>query len=450
MKASQEPSGVLAPTLSHRASMSANAVGSSRNRSVAATGQPDESVAKPRVAKICLVGNFGSSNLGNEGTLSAMLDVLRRHFPDADLVCACWPPESLEKQHGIRGISLQAPRFRSLPARIANRLSFGSLARIATFVHAVRTIRQNDIAIVPGTGILDDFGETWRGMPLMIFTWALAARVAGRPFWFVSIGAGPIRNRVSRWLMRSAAKLAHYRSYRDQVSKKYMQSIGLDTTKDPVVPDLAFGLPVAAASPREKTDERLRVGVGIMAYRGWFGHHPDAGLIYDHYTAKMARFTAWLLGQGHAVRLLIGETCDADAIADVISKLPPEVRSPAEASGDLITEPASSLADIKRQMMDTDLVVTTRYHNVVCAFGVGKPILSISYAAKNDELLTEAGLGEFCQHIERLDVDLLIAQFKRLVAERDDYTARVEQAAAGFRARLADQEAQLVSVLNPV
>ena len=82
--------------------------------------------------------------------------------------------------------------------------------------------------IIPGTGILDDFGGNPFGMPLALLAWCLVARLCGAWVAFVSIGAGRIQHPLSRWLMRSAAAMAHYRSYRDTVSKTFMESIGFD------------------------------------------------------------------------------------------------------------------------------------------------------------------------------------------------------------------------------
>ena len=83
--------------------------------------------------------------------------------------------------------------------------------------------------------------------------------------------------------------------------------------------------------------------------------------------------------------------------------------------------PARTLHDVMQQMADTDIVVATRYHNVVCALRVGKPTISIGYAEKNDALLAEVGLADFCQDIERLDVDLLEAQTARRRAFQEQY-----------------------------
>jgi polysaccharide pyruvyl transferase WcaK-like protein len=56
----------------------------------------------------------------------------------------------------------------------------------------------------------------------------------------VGIGAGPIHHPISRWLMKSAVAMAQYRSYRDTVSKAFMESIGFAAQDDAIYPDIAF------------------------------------------------------------------------------------------------------------------------------------------------------------------------------------------------------------------
>ena len=53
------------------------------------------------------------------------------------------------------------------------------------------------------------------------------------------------------------------------------------------------------------------------------------------------------------------------------------------------------------------------------------------------------GLSEFCQHIERLNPELLEQQFGRLVAGDAEYSRRVREGAAQLRARLKVQETTL-------
>ena len=97
-----------------------------------------------------------------------------------------------------------------------------------------------------------------------------------------------------------------------------------------------------------------------------------------------------------------------------------------------------------RQMAGTDVIVATRYHNIVCALRLAKPLVSLGYAEKNDVLMAEMGVGRFCQHIERLDLDLLIEQFT-LVAQRQDYEDGIRRANLAYQERLDRQDSILVA-----
>ena len=397
--------------------------------------------------RICIFGHFGSTNLGNEGSLESMLGFLQESFPDSETACACRLPDELTARYGIEGISLYGVQYSSATARIANRLTLGVISRLSNLLHAYRTLRRFDIVIVPGTGILDDFGETWRGMPLTLFEWGIAARLARRPFCLVCIGAGPIRSPISLRLMRSAARLARYRSYRDKVSRNYMKTIGLDVESDPVVPDIAFRLPAPPADNLHPSSRVLTVGVGVMAYRGWFGHLPGGKEIYLAYLTKMTAFLQWLLKRGYSIRLVIGETTDEAAVNDISERIGLPIDSGPPQPGKLVSEPTRSLHDLMHQLSDTDVVVATRYHNVVCALRIGKPVISIGYAKKNDDLLDAVGLSDFCQSIEALDVDLLIDQFLRVIDQRDRFAEQIRATVANFREQLHKQEAERLSKL---
>jgi polysaccharide pyruvyl transferase WcaK-like protein len=151
----------------------------------------------------------------------------------------------------------------------------------------------------------------------------------------------------------------------------------------------------------------------------------------------------WLLDQGHRVRILMGDAADRDAVADVLSR----VARPDLAQDRLVADPMRSLHDLMRQMAETDVIVATRYHNIVCALRLGKPLVSLGYAEKNDVLMTEMGVGRFCQHVERFDLDLLIEQFTQLVAERQRYEDGIRRANLSYQERLERQDSILASRL---
>jgi polysaccharide pyruvyl transferase WcaK-like protein len=393
---------------------------------------------------IGLLGLFGQGNLGNDGSLEAMVGFLRRVRPQADLVCVCSAPDVVERIHGLHTLSINLPRPTNTIFRAIDAVLLKVPSRLHQLIQTIRHVRKLDVLIVPGTGILDDFGEEPLGMPATLFIWCLAARLCRTKFAFVSIGAGPIHHPLSRWLLKAAARMAQYRSYRDLFSKEFMDGIGFDTRGDLLFPDIAFELPLPEKAEQEWGGDRsLRVGVGVMTYYGWQCDPVSGAQIHERYIGQISRFVRWLLDRGHNVRLLVGDTGDKPAIERVLKLV---ANGQLESlRGRVIAEDAQSLQDVMNQIADTDVVVATRFHNVVCALKMARPTISVSYAKKNDVLMAEMGLGEFCQNIEQLDVDLLINQFTKLLSEREKYVKGVNATNAAYRTSLQRQDALLLS-----
>jgi polysaccharide pyruvyl transferase WcaK-like protein len=99
------------------------------------------------------------------------------------------------------------------------------------------------------------------------------------------------------------------------------------------------------------------------------------------------------------------------------------------------------------QIIETELIVATRFHNLVAALRVGRPAISIGYAKKNDALLAQVGLGAFCQPIEKLDLSRPIADFQSLVDTRGPFSDQVRRAVEQRRVHLQHQDAYILDKL---
>ncbi|MFT3731430.1 MAG: polysaccharide pyruvyl transferase family protein [Hyphomicrobium sp.] len=389
--------------------------------------------------RIGLYGLFGVGNIGNDGSLQAMLNFLRRVVPDAEFTCICGNPVKTGRDFQIGGLPIRPPGRTNRIYRILDPLLLRLPRAIDLCIWILRQASQFDVILVPGTGILEDYGDSpWRD-PLSLFLWCLAARITRTKFGFVSIGAGPIRKAGNRRMLTAAASLATYRSFRNQELKDFMTKIGLNAKHDLVFGDIAFGLP-DPTPPKAEVGNRVPViGIGLMDYRGWYCIDEK---IYETYIEKVSTFAIWLLDNGYNVRLLTGQASDQIAIDDTIKAI--ERQRPQFVQNErIIAEYAVSLDSLMRQTMTTDIAVVTRFHNVVCAIKVGVPVIATGYSGKHLHLLEGAGLGEYFQDVESLDVDLLINQFKKLEAHKENYLPGMRRRVEFIKAELKRQEAIL-------
>ena len=396
----------------------------------------------PRVG---LFGLLGSANIGNEAQLESVLAYLRASHLDAVLDAMSSGPENVRAKHGIDAIPLLW--YEKYEERTSGAVAV-ALKVLGKGIDAFRTaswVRRHDVVIVPGAGTLEAALplRPW-GVPYSMFLLSASGRLFGTKVALVSVGASAIRQRATRWLFKSAARLAFYRSYRDAQSRDLVRQWGLDTSGDPVYADLAFGVPV----PPYGSGDPQTVGVGVMDYYGGNDDRRRAAEIHASYLAKMKRFTRWLIDSGYRVRLFGGDNLWDDG---VVLEILEDVRAyrPDLAPDWVAAEPVSSFAELMQAIAPAGAVVATRYHNVICALKLGKPTISLGYSPKFAALMTDMGMQGFSQPADSLDVDRLIEQFMELQSRSAPLRNSLRECNAVKKQQFDQQFALLSALLFP-
>ncbi|MGW2782286.1 polysaccharide pyruvyl transferase family protein [Streptomyces populi] len=360
--------------------------------------------AKGTPARVGVFGLLGSGNLGNDGSLEAVLGYLRDRHPEAAVDALCGGPEAVTARYGIPATRLHWYRGEYRTASRAGAVAGKGLGKLVDVFRTAGWVRRHDVVIVPGMGVLEATLplRPW-GFPYALFLLCAAGRLSGTKVALVGVGAAPIGNRATRTLVRWSARLAAYRSYRDAPSRDAMRAMGVDTTRDEVHPDLAFSLPAPPAGA--PSDPPGPVCVGVMAFHGSDDDRARAEEIHRRYLDGTTRFVRTLVEEGRPVRLITGDDVDATVVSAILDA----VDSPLVT----VAEPAS-LADVMKETAAADSVVATRYHNLICALKAGTPTLALSYAAKSDALMAQMGLDAYCHPAREVDADRLLRQFREL------------------------------------
>ena len=392
--------------------------------------------------KIAFFGHFNSSNFGNESTLQAILYNLRRYQPNADVLCLCTGPQATIVAHQIEAVPISETLIKSRP----HRSPLGKVLRLLKICIGMPkewfkgfiALRHANMLVIPGLGQLTDaFGLAVPWGPVSIFKWSLIAKACGCKLLFVSVGAGPIYGGLGKFFVKSALSLADFRSYRDDTTKQCLSRIGFRTDDDHVYPDLVFSLP-AAVIPHDSGRAKSRpvVGLGLMAYVGPYSGMGPSIEIQHAYLENLAIFVIWLLAHNYDVRLLIGDLVDQDVVQDFRGLLR---RLPEFDDRRVIYEPFSSVEGLLSQIAATDIVVATRFHNVLLSLLCDKPVIAISFHHKCESLMNAVGLSAYCLDIDDLKADRLIEKFCDLSKNTDNLRPLVRETISGFRKELDKQ-----------
>ena len=409
----------------------------------APSGPHEAAGSNSRSKTYTFLGGFGLGNFGNELTFQAILCHLRRLRPGVEVSCVCTDPVATAALHNVIGLPISRVLANGWKAN--NRISkvlrsviVGIPNELYRWLYAFRTLRHTDVLIVPGTGLLTDAYGLKNWGPYSIFKWSLLAKIRRCQLLFVSVGAGPVHTRFGKWLVKSSLALADYRSYRDHETKSYLESIEANVAADRVYPDLAFSL-VPKIVFKHATSRRLRpvVGLGLMLYHDKLSSDRARATTYAAYLAELAEFVRWLLARDYDVRLLTGDLSDRPVIEEFKRLL--SARLGDYSKDRVIDDPILSAEELLEQLAQTDSVVATRFHNVLLAITLGKPVISISFHQKCTSLMQDMGLPEYCQEIKHLTADALIGQFCNLEKNADRLKRTINEKAAECRASLNEQ-----------
>lgn len=386
-------------------------------------------------------GHFGFGNFGNDITIKAALDHLRRLLPNAEAICICTGPEATAAAHNVVAVPISKTFLTWKPtnrlARALRSLFFSMPSELYRWLKAFTTLRETDVFVIPGTGLITDAYGLLSWGPYNLFKWSLVAKLRGCKLFFISVGAGPIYGRAGKWLLRSALALADFRSYRDNESKEYLLSIGAGAATDRVYPDLAFSIAEEIAPKSLPPGRRRSVGLGLMLHDGKFTPNIARDPVYAAYLEQLVIFVKWLFARQYDIRFLIGGLSDR-IVATELKALLKDRLGPYDEDR-IIDEPISSVQDLLAQIAQTDAVVATRFHNALLSLALNKPVISISFHPKCTSLMQDMGLQEYCQDIHRLNGDKLIEQFCQLEKKAETLKQMIAEKVAERRKALDEQ-----------
>jgi polysaccharide pyruvyl transferase WcaK-like protein len=175
-------------------------------------------------------------------------------------------------------------------------------------------------------------------------------------------------------------------------------------------------MPWPFCDPREYTGENLQA-------------------LYDEYLAKFATFASSLVRYSCSLELF-GSDAGADpaAIEDLrrVLRTQQDIDTPPY-------EPVDSVDGLLSRMAAMDYIVTCRFHGVVLAHILNKPVLAISHHPKVTDLMAALGLSQYCVDIRTFDPDRLADAFASLVDHTREVKISMAASLAAYRAQAGAQ-----------
>jgi polysaccharide pyruvyl transferase WcaK-like protein len=429
-------------------------------------------------SKIALLHHVGGGNLGDDATLDVVVHNIKRRWPHAVMVALSMNPGDTQKRHGIPSYPIRTKTwsFGYDPARpeeaslkqtvkalvskhrlllrliralntVVIRLPRIVFSEVAFLLASRRLIKSFDVLVVSGGGQLTEWGGPW-GFPYTLFKWALLAKSVRVKCVFLNLGAGPLCHPLSKLFVTRALRAAEYVSFRDEASRALVHDLGF-TGKSHVSPDsvysLAFSSPTVAAL---RSSQQPVVGVAPMPYcdpRVYPGEKNQAA--YDEVIRKLAMFSSWLVAHSYSLALF-GTDIGVDPLAIEDLEVTLQKRHRIAAGQYVVKDGVTSLQQLLATISGMDYVVTCRYHGVVFAHLLNKPVLAVAHHPKVTHLMSDLGMSTYCIDIQSFDATLLIDRFAALVSNADEIKNEMSARLATYQQRLERQFDDVFSHCN--
>lgn len=382
--------------------------------------------------RICLTGGwFDSPNVGDNALLLGIVESIAQAAPAAFTVLTP-DPVRVQALHTLPAI---APRRHPL-----------KLLRLLCSVDA--------LVFTGGSPFFDHVVQ-------MLYCAALAAvaRLSGAKVIVWGIWLRPLKNRLCRLLVRFACRQTVYLSGRDYETVRGLSELMKGTRSVAFIPDPATRL--TPASIEEARALLADQGVGpaqraiAICLRDFCAGQQFSMHHYDRQFSPR-EVENYLNATAHMVRTLLEKTDYTVLFLPMHTVQPDDDRIPAE----MVAERLRTAADPKRVKVLTrqfqpremkallglmDLVVGMRFHSLLLASSMGTPVVSISYATKNESIMDLIGQREHTIRVQDVSGEWLSRHALEVLSQREVIRASIATRYAEFA---TIYEAELIRLLG--
>ncbi len=303
--------------------------------------------------RVVLSGYYGFDNAGDEALVTAISNSLRAADATVEITVLSGNPKRTAMAHGVRAVS------RVNPLVLTKELS------------------RADLLISGGGSLLQDVTG-----PLSVPYYlgiVVLAKLLKTPVVFYAQGVGPVRRRLSRWLIRLIANRVDLITLRDVESAALLKLIGVYRPPIYVTADPVFSLrPTIEEVQRAEShfeDLGLDKSQGIIgvSLREWNGFTDQ----------QLAMFLDQLAATGHPLLLL---PLQHPTDLEYSLKIKHLMKYPAT-----IAETQFTSTELMGLISHLKLVVGMRLHSLIFAACVGIPFEGIAYDPKVETFLKQFG-----------------------------------------------------------
>ena len=365
---------------------------------------------------------FGTHNLASKGVhamgISTMM-ILRRFVPDARFTIVSAYPRTEHELYDHYNFNLRVVR--------SKKSKWGKI-----FVMLKEYVKADMIVDLEGDGFSDEYGIV---ASIEHSAGILVATFMRKPIVLFPTSIGPFNTKFTRFLARFSLNRVKVVVAREEITKKYLQEIGVRESLIYLTLDTAFILPEAPYDrvkeifSKEGIDKggKTLIGMNISQLLSYKSKKGEAKHDYIELMAQIADYLAINLNAmvifiPHSIYLkeaveIKGETKriggdDTTAVKEAFKRVK---------NKDKIIPIVNdyTAVELKGIIGQCDLFIGARMHANIAAISLGVPTVAIAYSHKAPGIMSMVGLKDYVCDFRTMDFEELTSMINRMWSNRD-------------------------------
>ncbi len=369
---------------------------------------------------IVIAGNYGADNIGDEMILEGILEKLRTFAPKAKITVFSGSPKETEERHNVHSVEKFPSGIKSWAKNI---FKLNNPTK--------KAVKNCDFFIFGGGGL---FGSLTFRANIIWGIQGFMAMFYKKPVLICGQSIGPIKGRVSKFIVKNLFKKAKIIIVRDRESKKRLKKMRINR-KVYLMPDMAFRIrEPKGAKPRKKTI--------IVALRQMEG-------LSQEFKNNIYKFLNWMIKEEDweikFINFQNGDRGDSTLHKEIIEMIHDKKKVK-------YIDKISNNEELFEHFLEAKCVLGMRLHSIITAIKTRTPFIAINYAPKVKGFLNYAKLNDYVLDPEELTSGGIFKHFteiekneKRFVNEMDKYNKDAFRKHLEIEEKFKDLVASLVS-----
>lgn len=368
------------------------------------------------MTKILLIGGHSVMSIGMHAMAISTMAALNKSISNVEFTILSVCPEIEHNLYDRYGFNLRVVKYDE------------SLLKLKLIFRMLREYLRSDVIIgIYGDALID----VTVGSTILYSCSILLASLLRKPFVLYPQSIGPFKTKLTMFLAKFALNRATSITAREEITKSYLQDIGVNKPPIYLSADMAFILQPASRERIEKIflkeginkEDGLLIGMNISQLINYRSKNSN---VECDYIELMAEVADYLITNLNATIIFIPHSIYQKEIMDIERNIEDDVIAVNEAFAKVknkhkvaaITSNYTS-EELKGIIGQCDLFIGARMHANIAATSMCVPTIAIAYSIKAPGIMNMVGLEKYVCDFRTVTFAELISKIEDMLSNRE-------------------------------